>query len=120
MGKYLFEIRITKFDRERFKTKRFGSEWKTSLEDAVKHVEGTVESLYFALGDVDAFLVAEVPKEASVAELALKILEGGDATLRTVVLVDTNALNNGFLHEWKWRPPGTPPPPPPPPPPPKG
>jgi len=107
MGKYLFEVRIINFDLARFQSSNYGAEWKQSLEDAVQNVGGTVDALYFALGDVDAFMVAEIPNAASVAELSLKILEGGDATLRTVVLIDTTELGVGFLHGWKWLPPGT-------------
>ena len=103
MGKYLFKVIITNV-RAAGAPAAFGAEWESSLREAVAHVGGSVEAIYFAFGDTDIYMVADVPDEASVAALSLGISNGRDATVRTVVLFDPSRIGAPI---WTWRPPGT-------------
>ena len=54
---------------------------------AAESVGGRVESFYFAFGDTDAFVIADVPDHASAAAIALTVSAGGGAAVRTAVLL---------------------------------
>jgi GYD domain len=103
MAKYLFRVIITKVTSAGSPAD-YGAGWETSLSDAVANAQGTVESIYFAFGDTDIYMVADLPDEGAVAELSLAIAQGGDATVRTVVLFAPSRVRGPI---WTWRPPGT-------------
>jgi uncharacterized protein with GYD domain len=103
MGKYLFKVLITR-TTSGGSPAAYGANWEASLSEAVANVQGTVESIYFAFGDTDIYMVADIPTEEGVAALSLGIAGGGDATVRTVVLFAPRVVGTPI---WTWRPPGT-------------
>jgi uncharacterized protein with GYD domain len=103
MAKYLFLVRITNV-RTAGTPSNFGADWEASLTEAVANVSGAVEAIYFAFGDTDIYMVADVPDEASAAALSLGISLGREATVVTVLLFTPARVQ---LPTWSWRPPGT-------------
>jgi len=53
----------------------------------VESLGGTVESIHFALGDTDAYVVIDLPDDGSAAAGALAVNIGGGATAHTVALL---------------------------------
>jgi uncharacterized protein with GYD domain len=105
MPKYLFEARYTaKGD------KGVEKEGGVSRRDAVKkHLEelgGTLESMYFAFGDVDCFIIADLPDNATAAALSLAANESGGMATRTVVLMTPEDVDKAVKKKVHFRAPG--------------
>ena len=64
-----------------------GSNRKDAAEKAIEGVGGKVESFYFAFGDHDAFVIAELPSEIAAAAIGLKINSSGLVNVSTTALL---------------------------------
>lgn len=64
-----------------------GSKRRAVAQRAAESVGGKVESFYFAFGDTDAFVVADLPDAASAAAIALTVAASGGAAVQTAVLL---------------------------------
>ena len=53
----------------------------------VEGVGGSLECFYFAWGDVDAYVIADVPSDEVMASIALSVNQSGAATISTVTLL---------------------------------
>lgn len=82
----------------------------TSRRDAVAQVAesvgGTLESFYFAFGDSDAYVVADLPDNESAAAVALTVNAAGGATVKTVVLLTPDEVDAAAKRSVDYRPPG--------------
>lgn len=64
-----------------------GSERVTAVEALAASLGGKMESFYFALGDVDAYVILDMPDTASTVAASLTVLASGLATTEVVALV---------------------------------
>ena len=67
---------------------------------------GKLESFYFAFGDVDAYGVVDVPDSITAAAAALAVNQGGGATVKTVVLISPEDIDEAAKKAVGYRPPG--------------
>lgn len=86
MAKYLFEARYTA-EGVKGLVREGGTGRRAAVEKACASAGGKLEAMYFAFGGVDAYVVADLPDNASAAALALAVNQGGAATTNTVVLM---------------------------------
>ena len=86
MAKYLFEVSYTAQGAEGL-LKGGGSKRRAAAEQAVKSVGGKLESFYFAFGDADAFVIADMPDQASATAVSLAVGASGGARCKTIVLM---------------------------------
>jgi uncharacterized protein with GYD domain len=86
MPKYLFEVSYTAQGAKSL-LEGGGSKRRAAAEQAAKSVGGRIESFYFAFGDADAFVVADVPDHASASAVSLAVAASGGARCKTVVLM---------------------------------
>ncbi len=70
MPKYLFNASYT-LEGVRGLMKEGGSARKAVVERAIKSLGGSLESMYFAFGDADAVLIADLPDNATAAAVSL-------------------------------------------------
>jgi len=63
------------------------SKRRAAAEQAAKSVGGKIESFYFAFGDADAFVIADVPDHASASAASLAVSASGGAHCKTIVLM---------------------------------
>jgi uncharacterized protein with GYD domain len=86
------------------------SEGAASRIDAVRSVVeslgGTLESFYFAFGDVDAYVTVELPDDETAAAAALAVSSSGAVTARTVKLLTPDQVDAAIGKEISYRPPG--------------
>ena len=86
MPKYLFEARYNPEGAI-----GLAKEGGTSRRDAVKkHLEdvgGKLESKYFAFGDIDCFVIVDLPDNVSAAALSLAVNESGLIASKAIVLL---------------------------------
>jgi len=64
-----------------------GSNRKDAVAKVIEDVEGTLESFYFAFGDRDAFVIADLPNEIAAAAISLRINASGLVGVSTTALL---------------------------------
>jgi uncharacterized protein with GYD domain len=106
MPKYLLQVNYT-LDGVRGVLAKGGSARKAAAQAAAKSAGGKVEEFYFAFGENDAYVIAELPDNAAAAALALAVSAGGGATTSTIVLLTPDELDKASDANVKYRPPGS-------------
>ena len=84
MAKYLFQVSYTAQGAKGL-LEGGGSKRRAAAEQAAKSVGGKIESFYFAFGDADAFVIADVPDHASASAVSLAVGASGGARSNTNV-----------------------------------
>ena len=82
----------------------------TGRREAVKkHLEelgGKLESLYFAFGDVDCFVIVDLPDNAAAAALSLAVNESGLIATKAIVLLTAEEMDKAVKKKVHFRGPG--------------
>ncbi len=86
MAKYMLRVSYTAAGAKGL-IKDGGSTRRSVAQMAAESVGGRVESFYFAFGDTDAFVIADLPDAASAAAIALTVSASGAAGVQTTVLM---------------------------------
>ena len=72
----------------------------------VNGMGGTVESFYFAFGDTDVYVVADLPDDESAAAVAFTVSASGGATTSTVKLLTVEQTDAALGLSVDYVPPG--------------
>ena len=64
-----------------------GSKRREAVEKAVKALGGTVEAVYFAFGDVDAFIILDLPDNVAATAASLVVNATGTVNATYTVLI---------------------------------
>ena len=83
-----------------------GSKRREAAKTAIKSVGGKMESFYFAFGDTDAFVIFDVPDNASAAAASTAINASGSVQVRTIVLLTADEMDKAVKKNVKYRAPG--------------
>jgi uncharacterized protein with GYD domain len=67
---------------------------------------GSVEAFYFALGDDDVFVIADVPDNTTAAAISLAVGASGAVNIRTTVLLTPEEMDRASQLSVNYRPPG--------------
>lgn len=106
MPRFLFEASYTQEG-----VKGVQSAGGSSRRDAVAHVAesvgGSLESFYFAFGDRDAYVIVDLPDNESATAVALTVNAAGGATVKTVVLLTPEEVDDAAKRSVDYRPPGS-------------
>ena len=87
--------------------KEGGSGRKAALEQALQSVGGKLESFYFAFGDTDVFLIADVPDSASAISASLTAhAAGGVSHVKTTPLITVEEMDAAAKKSPAYRAPG--------------
>jgi len=86
--------------------KEGGTSRRAAVEKGVQSLGGTLESFYYAFGETDAYLIIEVPDNASMAAIALTVNASGTATVKTTVLLTPEEVDEAVKKTPNYRPPG--------------
>lgn len=105
MSKYLYQASYT-VDGVRGLLKEGGSSRRASVEQAIKGMGGALEAFYFAFGDDDVYVIADLPDEASATALSLSISATGAVNLKTTVLIAPETVDQASKKTVGYRPPG--------------
>jgi uncharacterized protein with GYD domain len=83
----------------------------TSRRDAVartlESVGGSLEHFYFAFGDNDAYVIADLPDAEAAAAVALTVNAAGGAATKTVLLLTPEQVDDAAKRSVDYRPPGS-------------
>lgn len=83
-----------------------GSARQAAVEKLVGSLGGRVESMYYAFGETDLYIIADMPDNASMTALALTVGASGAVTLTTTVLMTPEEVDEAAKKTPSYRPPG--------------
>lgn len=106
MPKYLVEANYTHQGLQGVRDKGAKSR-VDAVSDMIKGLGGTLESFYFAFGENDAYVTADLPDDESAAAVALTVSASGAVTTRTVKLLEPEQIDDALGRSVAYRPPGS-------------
>ena len=83
-----------------------GTGRRAAVEKLFSSVGGKVETFYYAFGDTDLFVIADVPDNGTAAALSLTVNAAGAATARITVLLTPEEIDAAAKKTPNYRPPG--------------
>jgi uncharacterized protein with GYD domain len=86
--------------------KEGGSSRRAAVEKLFGSVGGKVEAFYYAFGDTDLFIFADVPDNVSAAALSLTVNAAGAATAKVTVLLTAEEIDAAAKKSPSYRAPG--------------
>jgi uncharacterized protein with GYD domain len=84
-----------------------GSGRRKAIDALVASVGGTIESCYWALGDDDIYITAELPDNVSAAAIAATVGATGAASIHTTVLLTAAEVDEAIARHPAYRAPGS-------------
>jgi uncharacterized protein with GYD domain len=104
MPKYLIEASYT-LEGTRGIMKSGGTARREAVQQAVESVGGRFEVQYFALGEHDAFVIADLPDHLSAAAISLAVTATGAARTKTTALLTPEEVDQAVKKTVKYEPP---------------
>ncbi len=105
MAKFLFEAMYTQ-DGVRGIQSAGGSSRRDAVAQVAASIGGKLDGFYFAFGEYDAYVIADLPDNESAAAVALTVNASGGATVKTVVLLTPEEVDAAAQVSVDYRPPG--------------
>jgi uncharacterized protein with GYD domain len=106
MAKYLI---IASYTAEGMKgvISKGGTARRDAVAKTVADVGGQVESFYFAFGEDDAYVIADLPENTAAAAIGMAVGASGMASVKTVVLLTPDEVDRAAQTSVAYRPPGS-------------
>lgn len=105
MPKYLVQANYTNAGVKGV-LKEGGSARRAAVEKAFASVGGKMEAFYYAFGDTDLFVIADVPDNVSAAALSLTTNAPGTASVKVTVLLTAEEMDAAVKKSTQYRAPG--------------
>jgi uncharacterized protein with GYD domain len=105
MPKYLLEGNYVG-DGVKGLLKEGGSSRRTAVEKLAKSVGGSVESIYYAFGDTDVYVIVDMPDHASMTAASLVANASGAVKVKTPVLMTPEEIDKAAKKAPAYTPPG--------------
>lgn len=105
MPKYLAQFNYTT-EGVKGLLKEGGTGRRAVVEKLVKSLGGTLEAYYFAFGEADGYVIADLPDNASMAAIALTVSATGTVAVKTTVLITPEEADEAAKKTPNYRPPG--------------
>jgi uncharacterized protein with GYD domain len=86
--------------------KEGGSSRRDTVAKLFESMGGKLEAFYYAFGDTDAFIIADLPDNATASALVLTVTSTGAVTCRTTVLMTPEEVDAATKKTPSYRPPG--------------
>ena len=105
MGKYLIQGSYT---AEGIKgvLKEGGTGRREAVSAALKSLGGKIESMYYAFGDTDVYVIIEAPDNVTAAALAMGVSATGTVGVKTTVLLTVEEIDQAGKKTLSYRPAG--------------
>ncbi|MFD6856348.1 GYD domain-containing protein [Rhodococcus sp. NPDC060090] len=84
-----------------------GSARRDAIVAMVESVGGSVESVHFALGGHDLYVLGDVPDEIAAATLELRTIASGAARSKPIVLLTPEQVDEAARRDASYRAPGS-------------
>jgi uncharacterized protein with GYD domain len=105
MPKYLFEVTYTA-EGSKGLQKDGGSKRRTVAQSLIESLGGKLESLYFAFGGSDVFVIADLPDNSAAASVSLTLGASGAMHSKTSVLLSPEEIDKAVKKNVIYAPPG--------------
>lgn len=105
MPKYLFEATYTPEGVQGVREAGASSRAK-AVNDMATGLGGSLESFYWAFGDVDAYVVVELPDDEAAAAAAFTVGASPLVNVKTVKLLTVDEADAAIRRSVDYRPPG--------------
>jgi uncharacterized protein with GYD domain len=105
MPKYLLQVSYTA-DGAKGLLKDGGSKRVAAAKAVVESVGGKLESMYFAFGKTDVFVIVDMPDAAAMASGALTLGASGSVTCTTTALLTAQEIDQAAKKPASYTPPG--------------
>ena len=105
MARYLIRATYTA-EGARGLIKEGGSSRRSTLEQLIKKIGGNLEAFYFAFGEDDVYVIADLPDNATAAAVGLAVSGSGSVRTRTVVLLTPEEIDEAAKKSVEYRAPG--------------
>ena len=105
MPKYLFEARYSPEGAIGL-AKEGGTSRRDAVKKHLKEIGGKLVSMYFAFGDVDCFVIVDLPDNVSAAALSLAVNESGLIASKAIVLLTPEDMDQASKTKVHFRAPG--------------
>jgi uncharacterized protein with GYD domain len=92
MSRYLIEGTYTA-EGAKGLLKQGGTSRRKQIQKMIEDLGGTMETFYWAFGDTDLFVIAELPDAATAASVGLTVAGAGAVRTRTVVLLTAEEID---------------------------
>ena len=83
-----------------------GSQRKLTVEKMLAGMGGKMESFYFAFGEHDVYVIAELPDDVAAAAVGLRINSSGLVSISTTVLLSPEDIDAASKKSVSYRAPG--------------
>ena len=105
MAKYMFRTSYTRSGLKGLLAEG-GTGREAALRQTVESAGGELEGFYYAFGDCDLFLIADLPDEAAATALSLNIAAAGALTVSVTVLLTPETVDEAVAKSVAYRKPG--------------
>lgn len=105
MPKYLLEASYT-LDGVKGLRAEGGAARVAAVTEATEAAGGKIESMYFAFGDSDVYIIVDYPDNVTAAGASLAVAATGGAKVRTVVLLTAAEVDAAVKAPSAYRAPG--------------
>jgi uncharacterized protein with GYD domain len=105
MAKYLFHGSYTQAGIQGV-LKDGGTGRRKAVDALAKSLGGSIESMYWAFGKDDFYVIGELPDHTAAAALAATTSAAGAVSITTVVLLTANDIDQAVKLHPKYRAPG--------------
>jgi uncharacterized protein with GYD domain len=105
MAKYLWKGSYTS-EGVKGVLKDGGTGRRAAVEKTVEALGGNLEAFYFALGDQDVYVIADLPDSVTASAVSLTVNASGTVALETVELLTPEQVDEATKKSVDYRPPG--------------
>ena len=106
MPKYLYAFNYTQEGLQGL-LKEGGTGRKAAVDQLAGSMGGSIDAFYYAWGDVDGYIIADLPDEASAAAISLAVSAAGAVTISTTPLITPEEMDAATQKHPDYRPPGS-------------
>ncbi len=105
MAKYMYRTKYTQSGLQGL-LREGGTGRRAALTQTIEGMGGTLEGFYYALGDDDLILIADIPDEPTATSIALNIAAAGALEVSTTVLLTPETIDEAIGKSVTYRLPG--------------
>ena len=106
MPKYLFEASYTQEGLQGL-LKEGGTQRREVVENLAAALGGSVEAFYYAFGDCDIYVIADLPDDATATAASLVVGASGAGSVKTTVLIPPETVDEATGKVVNYQPPAS-------------
>ena len=106
MPKYLFQASYTKEGLQGLLSQG-GTQRRETVENLAAALGGNIEAFYYAFGDYDLYVIAELPDDATATAASLVVGASGAGSVKTTVLIPPETVDEATGKAVDYRPPAS-------------